>query len=134
MASRPAPPVGNRMNRQHGGSSGLSWLSQSRWEAIAGYLFIGPWLVGFFAWTLGPMILSAALSTFDTDLLSTTTYVGFKNYVGLAHDPLFWKSLTNTAYYVVGTVSIGMLASLALALLMNTPLPGIRLFRTIYYL
>jgi multiple sugar transport system permease protein len=119
--------------RRHG-AFGIAWLSQSRWEAIAGYLFIGPWLLGLFLWTLGPMAVSAVLSTFDTDLLSTMTYVGFKNYADLAKDPLFWKSLANTAYYVAGTVTIGMVASLALALAMNVAIRGIKLFRTIYYL
>lgn len=115
-------------------SFGIFSLNQTRKETIAGYLFIAPWLVGFFIWTLGPMIASAVFSLLDTDLLSTSKYVGFDNYAALFNDPLFWKSLVNTAYYAVGSVGLGMIASLILALLMNAQIPGMRLFRTIYYL
>jgi multiple sugar transport system permease protein len=40
----------------------------------------------------------------------------------------------NTAYYSVFTVALGLLGSLCLAFLMNVPIVGVRLFRTIYYL
>lgn len=122
------------LDQRRGKPFGVFALNRSRKETIAGYLFIAPWLVGFFIWTLGPMIASAVFSMLDTDLLSTTKYIGFNNYVALFNDPLFWKSLVNTGYYAAGSVGLGMIASLVLALLMNAQIPGMRLFRTIYYL
>ena len=109
-------------------------LSRSRWEALVGYAFIAPWLVGFFIWTLGPMLVSAYLSLVQTDLLSPPKFVGLKNYADLLDDEFFWVALRNTVYYSIGTVGLGMLASLSLALLMNVPVRGVKLYRTIYYL
>ena len=89
-------------------------ISQSRWEAIAGYLFISPWLIGFFIFTFGPMVVSAGLSLLKTDLLTPAVFIGTDNFANLLEDELFWKSLGNTAVYVVGTVALGMLGSLTL--------------------
>jgi multiple sugar transport system permease protein len=49
-------------------------------------------------------------------------------------DPLFWKSLANTAFYAFLSVPLTTLAALGLALLLNRPLRGITLFRTVFYL
>ncbi|NPV06925.1 MAG: sugar ABC transporter permease [Anaerolineae bacterium] len=113
---------------------GVRRLKQAQQENAAGYLFISPWLVGFFVFTAGPMAISLGLSLLKTDLLRPSTFVGLDNFVALVDDELFWKSLRNTAYYSLFSVALGMLASLALAFVMNVRLSGIRLFRTIYYL
>lgn len=110
------------------------WLTASRREGIAGYLFIMPWLAGLFIFTLGPMIFSALLSFQENDLLTPPKWVGLDNFSTMFSNELFWKALQNTTIYSVGTVGLGMISSLILALLMNTRARGITLFRTIYYL
>jgi multiple sugar transport system permease protein len=61
--------------------------------------------------------------------------VGPENYRKLVNeDPLFWKSLANTAYYVLLSVPLATVTALALALLLNRGVRGIALFRTIFYL
>ncbi|NLB95681.1 MAG: sugar ABC transporter permease [Armatimonadetes bacterium] len=104
--------------------------------AFWGYLFISPWLLGFLIFTAGPMLTSLYLSFCKYDL-HTLTWVGTKNYeVLLTRDAggLFWKSLTNTALYVLFSVPIGLTGSLLVAMLLNQKVKGIALFRTLFYL
>ena len=99
-----------------------------------GYVFISPWLLGFLIFTAGPMLASLYLSFCKYDL-HTLEWVGTKNYdVLLNRDPLFWKSLTNTALYALFSVPIGLTGSLLLALLLNQKVKGIAFFRTAFYL
>src|SRR5687768_8378493 len=72
-----------------------------------GYVFISPWLIGFLLFTAGPMLASLVLSFCKYDL-HELRWVGTKNYeVLLTQDPLFWKSLSNTAIYVLFSVPLG---------------------------
>ncbi|GGJ13525.1 sugar ABC transporter permease [Alicyclobacillus cellulosilyticus] len=103
-------------------------------EIIWFYLFITPWLVGFLALTVYPMIASAYYSLTDYSVLSPPRWVGFSNYVELFHDPLFWHSVYVTAIYAVCTVFIHLTLGLFAALLLNLRVPGMRLLRTVYYL
>jgi multiple sugar transport system permease protein len=99
-----------------------------------GYLFIAPWVLGFLLFTVGPMVASLALS-FTKYNLADIEYAGVHNYRYLiSEDPLFWKSLANTAIYVAVSVPLGLTGSLFLAMLLDTRLRGISLFRTAYYL
>ena len=99
-----------------------------------GFLFITPWLLGFLIFTAGPMLVSFYLSFCRYDM-NTLSWAGTKNYqVLLTEDPLFWKSLTNTALYVLFSVPLGLTGSLLIALLLNQKVKGIPLFRTLFYL
>ena len=73
----------------------------------------------FTNWPLGQSIFSAR-------------WIGFKNYVDMFNTELFWKSLANTFYYMLG-IPIGIVLSLFLASLMNRNTPGETIFRVIYY-
>lgn len=104
-------------------------------EAIWFYALISPWLIGFLVFVLGPMIASFVISLTKWDLLTPAKYVGFKNYnKALNLDPLFWQSLKVTVVYSVFSVPLGLIFSLALALLLNQAAWGMRLFRTIFYM
>ncbi|NMP23175.1 carbohydrate ABC transporter permease [Sulfobacillus harzensis] len=48
-----------------------------------------------------------------------STFVGLHNFSVLIHQPIFWRSLLNTAYYVVLVVPVTTLLALALALLLR---------------
>jgi multiple sugar transport system permease protein len=109
-------------------------LSQARAEELTAYLFISPWVIGFLIFTLGAMIFSLGLSTLDTDLLSSTQFVGLKNYRDLLGDPLFVKSLLVTLYYTILTVPFGTLIALLIALLLNQRIVALGFWRTVYYL
>ncbi len=109
-----------------------------RAQERAGWTFISLWVIGFVALTLGPMILSLLLSFGQwsaMEPLSEARFVGTANYAQLFQvDPTFYQSLKVTAYYVVLSVPIGQLAALGVALLMNSGVRGIAIFRTIYFL
>jgi len=102
--------------------------------AFWGVLFICPWLFGFLCFTAGPMLTSLYLSFHKYDLASIS-YVGGENYRRLlVEDPLFWKALKNTLFYAVVSVPLGICGSLAIALLLNQNVKGLKLFRTCFYL
>jgi len=104
-------------------------------EAIAFYVCIAPWFLGFLFFYLGPMVASFFLSLTEWDLLSPPQFVGLENYVKiLTRDPLFWKSLKITCIYTFSYVLIDLVLALVLALLLNQQVRGMSLFRTIYYL
>ena len=108
---------------------------QSR-ENLTGYLFAAPWLVGFFALTIGPMLTSLFLGFLHWDGISVDTiaWAGLNNYARAFTDPDFKIALWNTAYYSFISVPLGLTVALGLALLLNQPLRGIALFRTIFYM
>ncbi len=109
--------------------------SPTRQEAIEGYLFASPWIVGFLIFTAGPIILSFFFSFCDYRVLSPARWVGLTNYRDLVSaDPLFWKSLWNTCFYALFHVPLAIIGALLLAILLNQPVRGISLFRTIFYL
>jgi multiple sugar transport system permease protein len=105
-----------------------------RREAIAFYLTIAPWLVGFLAFTAGPMLLSLFASFTDWDLLTDPTWVGPGNYLDLLDDPLFAQSLKVTVSYTLAYVPLDLAGGLLLALLVRPRLKGIGFFRTLFYL
>jgi multiple sugar transport system permease protein len=106
-----------------------------RREALAFYVCISPWLLGFLFFVLGPMVASLYISGTRWDLLSPARFVGLANYREmLTDDPLFWKSLQVTTIYTLAYVPLDLLGGLVIALLMNQKIKGIGVFRTIFYL
>lgn len=102
---------------------------------INGWLFISPWLVGFFSLTLYPMLSSLYYSFTDYNVIQPPDWVGFGNYVRLlTEDPVFWTSVGNTLYYVALYVPLTIVCSIAIAMLLNTDVRGRSLFRTAVFL
>lgn len=106
------------------------WLK----EALSGYLFISPWIVGFLFLTAGPMIASFGLSLFNTDLLNTATFIGLERYINVLQDRLMLKALRNTLYYTFAMVPLSTILALTIAVLLNQGIKLQSLWRTIYYL
>ncbi len=109
-----------------------------RRQQFWGYLLISPWLVGFVGLTLGPILFSVGLSLCDWQSLtrlSDARYVGLENYrrALTGDDPLFYTALGATLRYTIIVVPLHVLGGLGLALLMNTRLRGISLWRTFYF-
>lgn len=105
-----------------------------RW--LIGYVFIAPWLLAFVAFEAYP-ILSGFYHSF-TDWTATgkaERFVGLDNYVeAFTRDPLFWKAVSNTIYFIGVSVPLGIIAAFALAMLLNSRIGGTTMYRTIYYL
>ncbi|HEY3413532.1 MAG TPA: sugar ABC transporter permease [Armatimonadota bacterium] len=104
------------------------------WKRWGGFFFILPWVVGFFLFTIGPLIASAHYSLLDWDMLAAPRNVGLQNYRDLFVNPDFTWSLWRTALYALMAVPVTMLGSLLVAMLLNQKVPGITIFRTVYYL
>jgi multiple sugar transport system permease protein len=106
-------------------------------EEIMAYILIAPWIIGFLAFIIGPMLASLGLSFFDTNMFSYE-FVGLKNYTTLfsfdGTRSLFWKTLYNTAYYVVLSIPLTMGVGFFIALLLNQNIAGQSLYRVLYYL
>ena len=98
-------------------------LRPSTREAIWGYVFIGPWLIGLALFTAGPIIASLVMSLTNFDLLHAdqTRFIGIDNYIRLTNDPLVAKSLISTFKFALIVIPLTMFASLAFALLLNHP-------------
>jgi multiple sugar transport system permease protein len=113
----------------------VSWWSRLlNNDNLVGYLFVAPLILGLLVFTYGPVLAAFGLSFTKGDYISTPKWIGLDNYRALLDDKLFWKSLRNTLYYVVGVVPAGMVLSLLLALAMNQKLRGIVFFRSIFFL
>ncbi|MCS7222139.1 MAG: sugar ABC transporter permease [Anaerolineae bacterium] len=111
------------------------WSRRRLMRALEGYLFISPWIVGFLAFTAGPILASLVLSFFEWSLIRPPRFAGIDNYVKIfTADPLFWQSLKVTLIYVVVAIPLQLAFALFLAILLNQKVRLIPLFRTIFYL
>jgi multiple sugar transport system permease protein len=102
-------------------------------ETGAALFFASPWLIGFVVLTGGPIIFSIVLSFTRYDVLTEARYVGLANYHDVFADPVFYKSLLNTAFMIL-RVPILMAAGLAMALLLNSGVRAMGVYRTGLYL
>jgi multiple sugar transport system permease protein len=100
------------------------------------YMFISPWLLGFFIFTLFPLIYSFSISFSHWSMMGNSRLIGFENYIRAfsGADKWFWKSIQVTSYYSLLYVPLSLILSFGIALLMNQKAKGMRIFRTIYYL
>jgi multiple sugar transport system permease protein/sn-glycerol 3-phosphate transport system permease protein len=99
------------------------------WHA---YLFIGPSLFGVVAFLLLPMVIVLVLSLFDWELLSAPEFVGLDNYRRLLGDGETWHSLLVSVVYVLLCIPLQTVLALAMAMLLNRPVKGVRFFRSLY--
>ncbi|HEU5013820.1 MAG TPA: sugar ABC transporter permease [Roseiflexaceae bacterium] len=105
-----------------------------RREAIEGMAMALPWILGFVLFTAGPMLASVYLGLTRWDIITSPVFVSTQNYVTLAKDPLFLKSLGVTVSYTLWSAPIHIILGFVLASLLNAGVPGTNIFRAIYYL
>jgi multiple sugar transport system permease protein len=109
------------------------WLA--RREALYGYAFISPWIIGLIAFTAGPLLAVFYFSFTEYPILSEPTWIGTGNYQKIfTDDRAFLVSLVNTAYYVAIRVPLHLGLAFGLALLLHRTVRGIGVFRTAIYL
>ena len=106
-----------------------------RREARAGLLFVLPWLLGLLIFTAYPVLATAYFSFTDYSVTQTPNWVGLDNYRTMFFsDPSIWKAVDNSLYYAFLSVPLGLVLSLALAVLLNSRSIGIGVYRTLFYL
>jgi multiple sugar transport system permease protein len=100
---------------------------------VVAYSFILPNLLGFALFTLVPIVFSMVLAFTEWDGANDITWVGLENFRDMQEDKTFDIALHNTLWYVTGTVPLTMACALGLAVLLNQPIRGRSIFRTIYF-
>ena len=104
-------------------------------EYALGYLFIAPWLIGFLAFTVYPMLSSLYYSFTDYDLLTPAKWVGWDNYIKIfTNDTRFWKSVEVTFKYAILQVPLKLGFALFVAMLFKKAYRGVSFYRSVYYL
>lgn len=109
------------------------WRPATR-EAITGWLFAMPWIIGFLVFMAGPMLFSAYASFTRYKITTPPEWIALNNYTSLFQDDRFYQSLGNTFWMVIFKTPLVIAASLFIALLLNMDLPGGKVFRTLFYM
>jgi multiple sugar transport system permease protein len=103
-----------------------------RRTARAGLLFVLPWLLSLLLFTAYPVLTTLYLSFTDYNIVQPPRWIGWQNYRTMfTADPAFWRSVGNSAYYVLLAVPLGLAGALGLALLLHTQGRGMGLYRTL---
>ncbi len=111
-----------------------SRLTMGQQRTITGYIFIGPFILGFLFWFLIPALVAVYLTFHEWNLIQPPEFVGLANIEHLFEDTLLPQSLKASFLFTVLSVPSGMVLSFFLAMLVNNKFRGIGIFRTIYYL
>jgi multiple sugar transport system permease protein len=115
-----------------------SWRNMkplARREAFEGYLSLTPWAIGFALFTAAPILISVILGFTEWTVVRPPRFIGLDNYVHMfTDDPLFWSAIRATVGYVILSLPLRLVCGLGLALLLNLKIPGIHIFRTIFYI
>ena len=148
--------------------------NNAQMEALEGYLFLSPNLLGFLIFFAFPLVFSFYISLTDWDAFGNSNFIGMANYLTIfklnlkplasatqnfvqvmdgaiysellrfnlfghyfvlgAADARFWISLRNTLVFGIVTVPLSAIPALLLANILNSKIPGMKIFRAIYFL
>lgn len=110
-------------------------MTRGEWRnQLIGLAFISPWIIGLLLLTLYPVVATMYYSFCDYDILSKPVWIGTLNYQDMFTDSVFWKSLYNTLYYAAFAIPLGLIISVMVAVMLNQPIKGRPIYRTIYFL
>src|SRR5699024_3123935 len=104
-----------------------------RQNILTALSFITPNFIGFFLFTVVPVVFSLVLAFMRWDSFGTPEFVGLKNFSKMMSDDTFWISLKNTVIYTVGVVPLTLICSLGLAILLNQKIRGVKFCRTAFF-
>ncbi len=108
-------------------------ISRETKRDLIAYSFIAPNFIGFCVFTLIPIVFAFALAFLKWDGSNPIEWAGISNFSRLAGDTFFKAALKNTVIYCLGTVPLTMIASLALAIVLNQKVKGRGIFRTLAF-
>ena len=104
-------------------------------DAKTGYLALSPWMAGFVVFYAFPILATLYFSLTQWTLVDQPVWVGLDNYVRMfTRDPLFASSLKATTLFVVISLPLKLVLGLMLALLLNLKIPGMNVYRTIFFI
>jgi multiple sugar transport system permease protein len=134
QAAEPAPLPAQQ--RREGGAAPAQprrGTRLQRRENAAGYLFLSPWLIGFFLLTAGPMLFSLYLAFTNYNIFSPPKWIGLGNFERMLQDDVWWDSVRITLLYVLVGTPIKLAAALGVAMLLNFRSRGAGFFRSAFY-
>lgn len=108
-------------------------MSKSTRETLTAYSFIAPNFIGFAVFTLVPVLWAFVLAFTKWDGVNPMTFAGLDNFIRMLSDKSFKAALLHTITYVIGTVPLTIVFSLALAILLNQKVFGRNFFRTVSF-
>jgi len=106
----------------------------SFWESVSAWIFVAPWVIGFFLFTGGPILVSFIISFTHWDIVNPPQWAGLENYADMLEDDLFFQSLKVTTIYARVAVPLQIVEGLGIAILLNMKIRFIGVYRTLYYL
>src|SRR5688572_11211371 len=102
---------------------------------LPGYVFLSPWLVGFFLLAIGPILASLYLSFTKYNVIRPPEWIGIDNYLYMfQHDDRFVKALQVTFTFVLISVPAKLIFALAVAMALDKGIRGVGLYRALFYL
>ncbi len=111
------------------------YFSGRRLENLTGWLWASPWILGFLIFTLGPMLASVYFSFTDFPVISPPKWIGLGNYrTMLTKDGSILQALKVTTVYALAAIPLNLSLGFFLAILLNQPIKGVTVWRTVYYL
>lgn len=121
---------------------GKNWIRQLRdmspsfrREALLGYAFISPWLLGFIFFTAVPILASFGISFTRWNIVGTPKWVGLQNYMHIfTNDSGFEQALKVTFKYSLIYLPLTTVVGIATAMALNAKVKGVGIFRTFFYL
>ncbi len=113
-----------------------SWSTPlQRRQAIAGLVFILPWILSLLAFTTYPVLATLYLSFTHYTVINPPEWIGLQNYQTMfQQDPVFWLAVKNSAIYSLVSVPLKLVLAFFLALMLNQSVRGIGIYRTLMYL
>lgn len=109
-------------------------LTMRKREALMGYVFLSPWILGFLIFLAGPMLASIYLSLTNYKMIQPPQWIGLANYERMFTDPFVATSLRVTTIFTALSVPLSIVLALSVALLLNQKIVASGVFRTIFYL
>lgn len=103
-------------------------------ETKAGLAFTSPFIIGFLLFMIVPMMISLYYSLCDYNILSAPVFVGFKNYIKMFSDEVFFKTIGVTFFYALISVPLRLSFALLVAMLLLNSSRLTAFYRAAYYL
>lgn len=100
-----------------------------------GYLFVGPWILGFVVLTVIPTVAVLVLGFTKYSILEPPKWTGLSNFIDIFfHNPRYWRSVQATFYYALTSVPLKLAFALAVAMMLNTGHKFLGVYRAVFYI
>ena len=103
-------------------------------ETFWGYLFLLPVIIGFIVFTIFPVAMSFYYSLTDYDGVTSPKFIGLQNYIDLFSNGDFGEALWHTIYFTIGTVPLGTLLAILVAVLLNQKIRGLNFYKSSFFI